>query len=211
MHGKFHWGFSNPSMRPLRLYTLKAPLRRKPISVIPQRSAVATARLEGAPTAASSGTPAIEAFCTNSKLARPLTSIMESLKGVRYLIRAWPTNLSTALWRPTSSRNDVTDVQMLEAAIIRDIEKYPFRLYLGQSHFLCVYLPFLADARFRVADFLEPLTGTRTRFSVSSLSLSPSIFKISSCRRRGIPICLAASCRDNGGPVNLITFFMPLL
>ena len=46
------------------------------------------ARLEGAPTAASNGTPAIEAFCTSSKLARPLTSITESRIGVRKLNRA---------------------------------------------------------------------------------------------------------------------------
>src|SRR5258708_38134208 len=93
LDAKFHDGFSNPSMRPLPLYTLKPPLRRNPISVIPQRSAVATARLEGAPTAANSGTPAIEAFCTSSKLARPLTSITESCSGVQNLSRAWPTNL----------------------------------------------------------------------------------------------------------------------
>src|SRR6266702_4352731 len=42
-------------MRTLPLYTLKRPWRRNPISVIPQRPAVLTAMLEGAPTAASTG------------------------------------------------------------------------------------------------------------------------------------------------------------
>ena len=38
------------------------------MSVIPNREAVLTARLEGAPTAASIGMPAITAFCTSSRL-----------------------------------------------------------------------------------------------------------------------------------------------
>ena len=42
--------------------------------VTPKRSAVLTAKLEGAPTAAMTRIPAITDFCNNSKLVRPLTA-----------------------------------------------------------------------------------------------------------------------------------------
>ena len=50
---------------------------------MPCSRASSTARLDGAPTAASTGMPATAAFCTSSKLARPLTSRMPSRRGVR--------------------------------------------------------------------------------------------------------------------------------
>ena len=67
-------------------------------------SANATAKLEGAPTAASIGMPAIDAFCTNSKLLLPLTDKTESDNGNRLFCIAQPINLSSALCHPTSSR-----------------------------------------------------------------------------------------------------------
>jgi uncharacterized protein (TIGR03435 family) len=53
------------------------------MSVMPDRSAVATAKLEGAPTAAITGTPTINAFCPSSKLARPPTNRSDLLIGMR--------------------------------------------------------------------------------------------------------------------------------
>ena len=58
-------------------YTLKRPSRRKPTSVSPRRRAASTARLEGAPTAHSTGMPATAAFWTSSNEARPETSATE--------------------------------------------------------------------------------------------------------------------------------------
>jgi len=83
---------------------LNRPSRTKSARVIPNRMAVSTARLDGAPTAASTLIPAIRAFCTNSKLARPLTSSTESFRGTRPSRTERPASLSTALCRPTSSR-----------------------------------------------------------------------------------------------------------
>ena len=54
---------------------LKLPSRRKPTSVVPISSASSTASDDGADTAARIGTPAAAAFCTISKLSRPLTII----------------------------------------------------------------------------------------------------------------------------------------
>ena len=48
---------------------------------MPNSTAVSTARLEGAPTAASSGIPATSAFCISSKLARPETKRPSDLSG----------------------------------------------------------------------------------------------------------------------------------
>ncbi len=70
--------------------------------------ASSTARLDGAPTAASTGMPATAAFCTSSKLARPLTSRMPSWRGVRPARNAAPMSLSRALCRPTSSRRSIS-------------------------------------------------------------------------------------------------------
>src|ERR1035438_1358764 len=101
LNAKFHM---RPTIRRLPEYTLNRSFLRKPISVMPDRPAVATARLEGAPTAAITGMPAISAFCTSSKLARPLTNRSDAFIGMRRSNSAAPTSLSTALCRPTSSR-----------------------------------------------------------------------------------------------------------
>ena len=53
-------------MRSGCVYTLKRSSRRKPTTVCPNRSAAATARLDGADTAHSTGMPATAAFCTSS-------------------------------------------------------------------------------------------------------------------------------------------------
>ena len=50
-----------------------APARSRPASA-PSRCASSAASDEGADTATSAGSPAITAFCTSSKLARPLTT-----------------------------------------------------------------------------------------------------------------------------------------
>ena len=49
--------------------------------------------------------PAIEAFCVSSKLARPDTMSTMPVSGSRFSFTAQPITLSTALWRPTSSRS----------------------------------------------------------------------------------------------------------
>src|SRR5271166_6796967 len=95
---------SHESIRPESEYTLKRPSRTKPSSVIPHSRASSTARLDGAPTAPRTGTPAIAAFCTSSKLTRPLTSTRRSARGIRPARSSTPISLSRALWRPTSSR-----------------------------------------------------------------------------------------------------------
>ena len=50
---------------------LKRSLRRKPTKIMSNSLATYTARLDGAPTAATIDTPPINAFCSNSKLACP--------------------------------------------------------------------------------------------------------------------------------------------
>ncbi|KQU33450.1 hypothetical protein ASH04_06200 [Rhodococcus sp. Leaf233] len=50
------------------------------------------------------GIPAITAFCASSNEARPLTINIVPRSGTRSCSVAQPTTLSTALWRPTSSR-----------------------------------------------------------------------------------------------------------
>ncbi len=70
----------------------------------PLSAARSTASEDGAETAASIGIPAITAFCTSSKDARPLTIRTVPRSGSSPERRACPTTLSTALCRPTSSR-----------------------------------------------------------------------------------------------------------
>jgi len=71
--------------------------RRKPINVSPISLARSTASDDGADTAARAGTPAITAFCTSSKEARPLTTRVAPVRGRRPALSAHPTTLSTAL------------------------------------------------------------------------------------------------------------------
>jgi len=71
---------------------------------MPDRAAVATARLEGAPTAAITGIRATSAFCTSSKLARPLTNRSDALIGRRRSKSAAPTSLKQELKREFCSR-----------------------------------------------------------------------------------------------------------
>ncbi len=78
--------------------------RRKPTSVTPCSAASSTASEDGADTAASTGTPAIAAFCTSSNDARPDTISTVPPSGTRPSSNAQPVALSTALCRPTSSR-----------------------------------------------------------------------------------------------------------
>src|SRR5580700_8988095 len=85
-------------------YTFICSPRRKPISVIPESAASSTARLDGAETAASTGIPAISAFCVSSKLARPEARITCDRSGSNPCVAAQPITLSKALCRPTSSR-----------------------------------------------------------------------------------------------------------
>src|SRR5580698_1673615 len=78
-------------------YTLQCVSRRNPTSVSPDVTARLTARLEGAPMAASTLTPARMAFCTSSKLARPLNMTTRSVRGRAPDMRLMPTSLSKAL------------------------------------------------------------------------------------------------------------------
>src|SRR5260370_40057877 len=57
--------------------------RTNPSTVRPCSRPRSTARLDGAPTAARIGTPATAAFCTSSKLTRPLTSSTSFSSGMR--------------------------------------------------------------------------------------------------------------------------------
>ena len=61
--------------------------------VRPKRRAVLTARLEGAPTAATMGMPAMTAFCTSSKLVRPLSMSTWPESGRCLFKKARPTEL----------------------------------------------------------------------------------------------------------------------
>ena len=65
---------------------------------------MSTATLDAAPTDTIAGMPAASAFCTSSKPARPLTTRMRPRSGTPPRSTKWPTTLSTALWRPMSSR-----------------------------------------------------------------------------------------------------------
>ena len=68
---------------------------------------MATARLDGADTAAMTPMPHTAAFCTISKLTRPETMSTHPAQfgaGWPSPRTARPATLSTALWRPTSSR-----------------------------------------------------------------------------------------------------------
>src|SRR5713226_7081306 len=79
--------------------------RRKPTSVSRSSRASCTARLDGAETEATTGMPATHAFWMISKPPRPLTIRTFSESGSFPASNAQPTTLSTALWRPTSSRS----------------------------------------------------------------------------------------------------------
>ena len=74
------------------------------MSVTPRRSASRTARSDGAETAQMIGTPATAAFWTISKLTRPETIRIRSQSGSSRTRTREPMTLSSALWRPTSSR-----------------------------------------------------------------------------------------------------------
>src|SRR5688572_7511133 len=99
-----HDSFWATRMRQGLQYTLHPPGRRKATSVMPADSANSTASVEGAPMAATTGQPAIMAFCSSSKLARPDSSSTRWLQGNSPASSAAPTSLSMALCRPTSSR-----------------------------------------------------------------------------------------------------------
>src|SRR6476469_598135 len=85
-------------------YTLRRLPRTKPSRLIPASSAHATAKDDGAETAARQGIPAMIAFWVSSNDARPDTTSTHPTPGTRPLCSAHPTTLSTALCRPTSSR-----------------------------------------------------------------------------------------------------------
>ena len=76
----------------------------------------ATARAEGALTAATVGKPAAQAFWRISKEARPLTKRHWSEAGRLSSRSILPTTLSTALWRPMSSRTISGSPFRLQAA-----------------------------------------------------------------------------------------------
>ncbi len=71
---------------------------------MPAERARSTAELDAAPTATRTGIEARIAFCTISNPARPLTASIRFASGTSPRSRLQPITLSTALWRPTSSR-----------------------------------------------------------------------------------------------------------
>ncbi|OLT04209.1 hypothetical protein BJF90_24060 [Pseudonocardia sp. CNS-004] len=73
----------------------------------PHSAASSTASEDGADTAASTGTPAITAFCASSNDARPDTTSTPPFAGIPRCMSAQPSTLSTALCRPTSSRTTI--------------------------------------------------------------------------------------------------------
>jgi hypothetical protein len=85
-------------------YTFARSPLTKAVTVIPNRWAKSTARLDGAETATMCRIPATAAFCTISNPRRPEITKTHSGKGSRRFNPAQPTSLSTALCRPTSSR-----------------------------------------------------------------------------------------------------------
>src|SRR5215210_1182724 len=86
-------------------YVLNRPPRRNPTSVMPNSLATSTARLLGAETAQTTGTPAVRHFCRISNELRPLTITTFSESGSVPSSSAHPTSLSVALCLPTSSRS----------------------------------------------------------------------------------------------------------
>ena len=60
--------------------------------------------------------PAAHAFCTISKLARPLAKRARSTAGSAPSSSSRPTTLSTALWRPMSSRTTIGSPRRSHAA-----------------------------------------------------------------------------------------------
>ena len=71
---------------------------------MPAAAAMSTATLDAAPTETIAGTAAMSAFWTSSKPARPLTTRIRFRSGASPRSTKWPITLSTALWRPMSSR-----------------------------------------------------------------------------------------------------------
>src|SRR6185312_4265536 len=89
-----HGGRGYPTTRWVPLYTFMEEPRRNPTSVIPISPASSTASDDGADTAASTGTPAIAAFCTSSNDARPDTISTVPAAGTRFSSNAQPRVLS---------------------------------------------------------------------------------------------------------------------
>ena len=73
---------------------------------MPTLRAISTARLDGAPTAAITGMPAIAAFCTSSKLARPLTTRTLSVGGQAPVEQQRPHQLVDGVVAPHVLVND---------------------------------------------------------------------------------------------------------
>jgi hypothetical protein len=69
-----------------------------------KRRASSIASEDGPPMKTTAGIPATIAFCTISKLPRLLTARIASANGFSLARTNEPIVLSTALWRPTSSR-----------------------------------------------------------------------------------------------------------
>src|SRR5262245_5024862 len=84
-------------------YTTWLVPRAKPISAMPQSRAMRMARPVGAEIAASRGMPTVAAFCTISLLARLVMMANPSPKE-SFCRAIAPISLSSALWRPRSSR-----------------------------------------------------------------------------------------------------------
>lgn len=85
------------SIRDCPTYTLNDSPLAKPIKVMLKLWASSTASDDGAPTATTMGMRAMSAFCMISKLDRPETMRMRSVRGSRWARKQAPISLSTAL------------------------------------------------------------------------------------------------------------------
>src|SRR5579883_1917082 len=90
-------------IRPGWVKISKPSARATATSVMPAASAIRTASAVGAETATITGAPSVAAFCTISTETRLVRSTMPSLAETLASASA-PHSLSSALWRPTSSR-----------------------------------------------------------------------------------------------------------
>src|SRR5690606_5441432 len=86
------------------VYTFRRPGRANPARTRPARVAASMASDDGALTDTTAEKPAAHAFWMISKLVRPLTNRASCGAGSSSSSRSRPTTLSTALWRPMSSR-----------------------------------------------------------------------------------------------------------
>ena len=181
------------------MYRLNRPSRTNPASVIPTRSASSTARVEGAPTAANTGTPATAAFCTSSNPARPLTHSTFPPSGNSPRISAAPSSLSTALCRPTSSRAAINSPDAVNSPAAC---KPPHAANPG-----CAARSVAGSPSSTAAETRRSSAGSGSqRCSTASMLVLPhtphaaDVYPLRACRAGSTDTCGASSSRTAFGP-----------